>query len=278
MPDFIDKPILIRFDGLDADEHEIDLGLLAESLKGLSRIIGVAGNFAATGHYVQHKDALDVRVVALPAEGHCFELWAAVKTLSENPLISTVIGGLTVTLVTYIIAKAAGQREEMKQLRGALDTAIKELGHRDDALVSRLSQTIEKMADALRPSVKQAVAPIGKTARTLTIGDSEGGPRAVVGPAEKEAIMQTEEAEVQPEANYDVRITELDMETGSCKLSLPDDPEERHKGVIIDPAFSVPNNAYALAMAARKEITVRAKAIIKNGELEKLFISDAVAP
>jgi hypothetical protein len=275
MSEYIDAPIVIRFDGLDADQHEIDLSLLAESLKGLSRIIGVAGNFVATGHYVQHRDAMEVRVVARPPEGHCFELMAWLKWASENPLISGIIGGLTVTPVTYIIAKAAGQREEMKHLRGALDTAIQVLGHRDEAVVTRLTQTIEKMADALRPSVRQAVAPIGRSASTLSIGDASGMHR--VGLAEKETIMATEQAEVQPETTYEVIITELDMESGSCKLAILPESDDRHKGAITDPAFAVPNNRYALAMAAKSPISVRAKAVTKDGEIEKLFISD-VAP
>jgi hypothetical protein len=64
------------------------MSALADSLKGFSRIIGVAGNFAATQRYVQHKDAFAVRVVARPPEAHCFEMIAWVRWASENPLIS----------------------------------------------------------------------------------------------------------------------------------------------------------------------------------------------
>ena len=67
MVDALGEPVLIRYEGLDADSHEIEIAAFADSLKGLSRIIGVAGNFAATQKFVQHKDALSVRVVAQPA-------------------------------------------------------------------------------------------------------------------------------------------------------------------------------------------------------------------
>ncbi len=50
--EIIDEPIRIRYDGLDATNHELELGSLAESLRGLSRIISVTGNFVATGRYV----------------------------------------------------------------------------------------------------------------------------------------------------------------------------------------------------------------------------------
>lgn len=98
--DAIGTPILIRYDGLDAEAHEIELAALAESLRGLARIIAVTGNFAATGRYVQHKDALDVRVVVGTPQAHCFELWAFVRWAGEHALIATTVGGLTVALIT----------------------------------------------------------------------------------------------------------------------------------------------------------------------------------
>lgn len=272
--DAIGEPILIRFDGLDAANHEIEMAALAESLRGISRILAVCGNFAATREYVQHKDAMAIRVVARPPESHCFELWASIRWASENPLISTFVGGLFVTLVAYIFKRAAGEREEMKQLRGALDQAIRELGGRDQAVVERLLDTVDKMADALRPAAKQAVAPIGVTARSLTIGSVDRARGMTVGEAEKAAIAAEGPSEVGQERSYIVVITELDLTNGSCKLALTDDPDNRIAGRITDPAIDIPNNPYALAFAAMEPLAVRAKATIRNGEIQRLFISD----
>ncbi len=36
---------LIRYDGLDAERHQIELLLLGESLEGVARILGVTGHF-----------------------------------------------------------------------------------------------------------------------------------------------------------------------------------------------------------------------------------------
>lgn len=272
--DFIGSPVVVRFDGMDADRHEIEMSALAESLKGLSRIIGVAANFAVTDKYVQHKDALSVRVITRAPEAKCFEIVAWVKWATEQPLISGTLATLLATLITYIVTKAANNREEMRHLRGALEAAIKELGHRDQPVVDRLLTTIDKMADALKPAVKQAVSPVGETASTMTIGDGSGLRMAFVGPAEKASIMADDPIEVGAEQSYHVLITELDMETGGCKIAFLDDPEPRFSGKITDPAFSIPNNNYVLAMAGRKEIIVRAKATLKSGEIERLYISD----
>lgn len=271
----VDEAITIRFDGLDADAHEIEIGALAESLRGLSRIIGVCGNFAATNRYVSHRDALAVRVVVVEPRANCFEILAWVKWAAEQPLIATAVGGLIVTLITYVFSNAANKREEMRQLRGALDTAIKELGTRDQPVVDRLLTTIDKMADALRPAVKQAVVPVGQSARTLYVGAPGGERGATVGEAEKAAINEPEPVEITQESDYEVTITELDIETGSCRVYLPGDPPVRVSGTITDPTLGIANNPYATALASMLPLTVRAKAMIKVGEIDRLYISDA---
>lgn len=88
------------------------------------------------------------------------------------------LSALTATLITYTVARAANKRDEMKHLRGALETAIHELGNRDKTTVDRLLDTVEKMADALAPAVKSAVAPVGASARTLTAGVIAGQSRS----------------------------------------------------------------------------------------------------
>lgn len=272
--DVLGGPITIRYDGLDAERHEIEMSALADSLKGLSRIIAVAGNFAATEKFVQHKDAWNVKVVVKPPEAHCFEVYAWVKWASENPLISTAVGGLTVVLVSYIFKRAAGQREEMRQLRGALDQAIKELGSRDQTVVDRLLGTVDRMADALRPSAKQAVAPLGTTARSLTISEGTTGKTVSIGEPEKDAMIAELPSEIGKEKTLTVLLSELDMETGACRWASPGDPENRTIGKITDPILSLPNNPYALALAAKMPIRVRAKAATRDGEITHLYISD----
>jgi hypothetical protein len=266
--------IVIRFDGLDTDRHEIDMGYFSEAIGGLYRIIGVTGNFAATGRLVLHRDAFSLKVFLRPPEAHCFEVITWLKWINENPLITTVAGGLVVTLVSYVFSKAAGDREEMRQLRGALDVAIRELGTRDQSVIDKLLSTIDRMAENLRPAVKRSVAPIGETAATMTVSDLAQTRRSVYGAAEKAAILSDADVEVGPESNYRIRISEMDMKTGACKVSLEAEPAERVSARITDPVFTVPNNTYVLAMAAQSLLTVRAKPLSRGGEFEMLYISD----
>lgn len=275
-PDAFGEPIRIRYDGIDAERHEIELSSLATSLDGIARIIGVAGNFAATQRLSLHKDALAVRVMAKPPDAHCFELMAWVKWVAEQPLLSATVAGLTVTLVSYVFSRAAGQREEMRHLRGALDEAIRQLGTRDQGQIDKLLATIDKMADALRPAARKAVDPIGKTAGSLSIGSADAERQAVIGRAERDAILSESPVEVSEEQDYSILIVEMDMELGSCKVKLEDEPDARYAATITDPAFLVAGNLYVTAMANKRWIRVRAKATIKNGGIDRLFISDVV--
>jgi hypothetical protein len=273
--EFIDEGVIFQFDGLEADRHELELGALAEAMRGMNRIVGVCGTFAITLQHRQHQDAWAVRVVTRAPEARCYQIGAWLQWAATDPLGVTIVGGLTVLLVGYVCKKVAGDREEMRQLRGALDAAIKELGNRDQTVVDRLLTTIDKMAEGLRPSVKAVTAPLGGSAATLTVAGERTGPQTRLDIADKQAILEDRDVEVGPEADYRVLLTELDVETGGCRVALAEAPEKRLFGKITDPALALPHNSYASALASRQPLRVRAKPTLREGEIDRLFISDA---
>lgn len=268
-------PIVIRYDGLDAEKHTIELIAFGESIKGLGRIISVAGNFAATQKFIQHQDALEVRVVALPPESHCFEISAILQWVNQSTLGATIVGGLTVSLVSYIFAKLSRNKAEMKELRGALDLAIREIGNKDQKVIDRLLDTVDRMADSLKPAAKQAVAPIGRTASTLVV-QGAGAPSFPVGVAERDAIEATEPPDISDEGVFRVRFHEMNIDSGGGKVSFSDDPDGRTSAVITDPLATTPNNPYAVAFASHAEMSVKGKIASRDGKAEKIYISDVV--
>ncbi|HEX3920464.1 MAG TPA: hypothetical protein VHW60_24245 [Caulobacteraceae bacterium] len=272
------EPIIIRFDGLDADQHELELLSLSEALDGLSRIISAAAHFALTQEIATRKDKQTVRVVArAPAEG-CFVVHAIVQYAHAHPMFKeyalATVSALTATAITYIFTSAAGKKEEMRHLSTALESAIRELGSRDQPTIDRLLTTVERMAENLKPAVKRAIAPIGKSARTLTVGMDSVETKVVIDEADRAAIDSPAGLTVDDERPYVVEISELDMQTGACHAAIADEPERRYPARITDPAVSLPNNPYVLSMAAKTALAVRAKATYRDGEIERLFISN----
>lgn len=268
--------ISIRYDGLDADQHAIEIGALGESLQGLGRIIGVVATFAATEKLVVRTDARPLKVVVGPPEANCVTLQAALNWLDQSQFVagtaSAVIGGL----IVYVVTRFAGQKEEMKHLRAIAEQAIQQAGHRDSAVIDRLISTIEKMAEQLRPAVRKAVKPVGTTARTLTVGPSHGdGPKVVVDKAMRDAIDAEEPLEIGPEQMSEVQFIEMNLDARTSRIVLVDgdDDEARYTAEITDPEFQVPNNAYAEAFASQSSLQVRMKPTLREGEVERWYIS-----
>lgn len=270
----IGDPITIRYDGLDADNHLIEIADLASSLKGFSRILTVAATFAVNQRLMERSKARPVRVLVGPPQDGCVIIQAALAWLDQHQFIGGTVSGLTVSLVGYIFNRAAGQKEEMKHLSAALEAAIRELGHRDDKVVAGLLETIDKMADVLRPAARQAVAPIGRSAGTVSVAEHGAPtPAIVVDQAMRDAIEAVDPPQIGDEVIVEFVFVEMNHDSRTCRVSPVPDDASRSPAEITDPEFLLPNNAYATAFAAKRALRVRAKPTIRDGQVERWYIS-----
>ncbi|MBD9534680.1 hypothetical protein IB227_02295 [Stenotrophomonas sp. STM01] len=257
----------IRYDGGDAERHEIELNVLGESLQGMARVLAVTGNFVATGEYTKQYQAMDVRVLVKEPKANCYTLEALISFAQQQQLFSGVAGPVVGALVAWIFSRASGKKEEMKMLKDALDKVLAMQSDNQD----KLHATLEKMADSLRPAVRQAVAPVGKSCTTMTVAGSY-----VIDEPTAQAIRGTGEMEVGAERVWELIISELDSETSTAKVRLADDDSKRIKARITDPLAATIPNPYATALATAAMIKVKGKAVMKDGEVEAIFISDLI--
>lgn len=264
--------IALRYEGGDAERHQIDLSQLGQSMQGFARILAVCANFIETGKYNKQYDSLAVKVTAVePGEHHCYEVWVQIKSLlSSDNLWSGAAGSILTALVTYVLSLRG--KEEMKHLKDALDKALSNSAQTTDKLIA----TIEKMADALRPAPRQAVTPIGKSCSRIDL--YEGDRKAVTADEEtKKNVSKPLKTQFLPTRTYVGLVSELDNWTGACKVVLDEEDFEggRITAEITDPIRMVPNNPYAMALASREPISFSAKAELgEDGDIVKLFISD----
>lgn len=269
-------PISIRYEGDDAEEHLIDLAQLGVSLQGFARILAVSSHFVQTGKYNKQYDALSVKVFAAPVqEHHCYEIMAAIRDVAMSSTLWSGTGGAVLAaIVAYILSRR--QAEEMKHLSAALQTSLQTNSDTN----AKLLATIEKMADALRPAAKQAVAPIGNTCQSISLGTASS-PRAVfLRQEDKDRLTAPADTSIEGSRDYVGIISEMDMETGSCKVALEgDEAAPRIVAIITDPAGRVANNAYVRAMSEIRSIAFIAKAEIDHdGNIVRLYISDLHHP
>lgn len=265
----------IRYEGGDASRHAIDLHQLGLSLQGLARILAVSAHFVETGKYNKQFDTLSVRVVAEPVEEHnCYELAATIMNLSDNLGLWSGLGTAGVVgVIGYVFNRRKG--EEMKHLSEALNKSLDQQG----VVQERMLATIERLADALQPAVRQALTPIGQSVESINIrGKGDPRPGVVLDRETKELATSGKDNTITEARRMSGIISELDMLTGSCKVALGSDPSTRISAKIVDPVIVRPNNPYVQAMAQLSTLDFTAKAEIDNeGDVVMLFISDCPA-
>lgn len=277
-------PIILRYEGLDADRNFVDLGQLGASIQGASRIIAAGGNIALTGRFSKIDASAGVRVLTGAPRAGSYELPVYLAAIAMPltpflPLINEVAKSAATKVVeatvNAVIAKWAGRVVEAKAASEASITALQEMGHTSrDAIAA-----MERVCLSHHTAARQVVAPIGISAAVIQFGRIENG-AFEIGQTDRVMIEQKADRQVEPERSWFIKITELDLVKRTCKISVIGDQDESRRiaGEITDPAVQMPNNAYSSAFDAQRPIRVRAKASVKAGEIERLFISDTDSP
>ncbi|WP_250477371.1 hypothetical protein [Caballeronia sp. INML1] len=267
----------IRYEGGDAVHHEIDLNQLGESLQGMARLIAVAANFVVTGKTTRHFDALDVRVLAAPVQSHrCHEVMAVVEGIvASKEFWGGAVSGLIPFVIQFFLSRR--DKEEMKHLADALKRQMELVSEGNQKNVDSLVGVINRLADALHPSVKKALSPVGRSVESMGLYSGERKFHEV-NANDKGAMMGETRVFSDHSRQYDVVITELDMTTGACKLSI-EGQQERVNGQIVDPTVTQPGNPYAEAMTAISRISILGKAEVDaDGDIVKLYVLDTISP
>ena len=256
------------------------MSALAESLDGFSRIYSVVGHFAATGEYAKQMQALSAKTFAHEPQAKCFSVGGALAWAATNGIFQGMAGVVFTAVLTYIYSRNRGNQEEMRHLRELFE---KQLSF-SQKVSERMMDTVDRLADALQPSVKKSVAPIGQTCDRIDLY-SHGSMNASIDVADKEAILSEKETQILPEKEYSVVISEMDRIKRSCKVSFtgPDSEENieedgsrrRIACEITDPVAILDDNPYLKAFISSKPVTIKAKALLRDGLVVKLFISDA---
>lgn len=269
-----DIKISLRYDGKDALNHEIDLNCLGESLKGFSKVLSTAASFSATQKYSKYINYQEVKVYAREAKANCFTLDAALNFVTQNQLFSGIAATILGAILQYIFARNSNKKDEMKALQQSLEKAIEALGNKDAGTIDKLIAVIDRMAVELRPSVRQAVSPIGNTCDEISIATNVDGCLLKVNEHDKAEIDKLDDDEVIGLREYRAFLTEFDAHNMTAKIILEgDDSNRRIASEISDPSASKKNNPDINALGSyistkgdpSSVFTITAKATVKKG-------------
>jgi hypothetical protein len=276
-------PIILRYEGLDAAEHRIDLAQLGHSLQGAAQILGTAASIVETGEYAKRASTMPVRILAGVPQVGCWEVPAII--VSVMPVIQHSIlaemgkklaSSATTKIVSFVLSKYAPQPVTSSDTAMALETVQKAMA--EVGQVSRHAiDAVVRMAEQQRPAARQLVFPVGLSCDTLVVGSIANG-AIPIDRVLRAAIDAPDEIEVFPAQHHEIMLSEMDRVNRTCKFAFrgEETSDRRITGEITDPIIQTPNDPYSAAFSAQRWITVMGKLQAKAGEADKLFISDIV--
>ncbi|MGI0134698.1 MAG: hypothetical protein ACREBW_07055, partial [Candidatus Micrarchaeaceae archaeon] len=269
----IDQMIL-RYDGLDAEKHEIDLYALGESLQGFARVTGTAAHFALTHDYKRYFRSQSLRILAKEPEANCFRVDLVFEFIRQYQILSGSFGTVVAALVPWLYIRATRKKDQSGSDELA-KIAVEAMAAQNTEVTSRLLGTIEKMSEDLRPAMRQSTSPIAVSCETIGILTPER--KHFLGRSDKDALLLPDADDLSDLMEFTVLITELDLERGTCKARFVGEPEDRRVPCkISDPLLETTKNPYSSAMDAGEPIVVKAKALFQDAKIVKLYISDVV--
>lgn len=270
------RVLSVRYEGSEAASHEIDLNQLGQSIQGFARVFSLCANVLATGRLTRHFDALDVHVVSLPVdEHHCFEVLAMVKSMATSKeLWSGAFGAVLAVVVQYVLTRR--DENQMKHFNEALQLALRSNDSNTEKFAStmdRMVTIIDKLAEGLRPAIRQALTPIDRSCSRIDLYP-EGEQFMILSTDQKRAFAHAASMVSEHLEPYVGVISQFDMSTGACRVTLDGDIA-RIPAIVTDPVFTRPNNRYVEAMASADSIRFLAKADLDaDGNPVRLYISD----
>lgn len=276
------EPIILRYEGLDAADHHIDLAQLGHSLQGAAQLLGTAASIVETGEYAKRASTMPVRILAgIPRDGS-WEIPAIIMSVLPPPDQQAIFAEYAKKLATAATTKIVNFAISKFKSDKASDTAI--ALQTVEKAMAELGQTsrhamdsVVRMAEQQRTPIRQLVYPVGISCETLMIGSAANG-AIPIDSALRAAIDAPEELEVQSSARHEILISEMDRVNQSCKFAFrgDEDAERRIAGEITDPIIQTPGDPYSAAFSEQRWITVVGKLQTKKGSADKLFISDIV--
>lgn len=283
----------LKFDGLDADKHILDTLQLSASLEGNARLYRLVAHYCYHGEIIKPRAQSDLHCFSMPAKEGSFEetlviltgvahqipAFADVYKTSLDWLISKVMG--------FIKDKLSGQgdvnelaeiiklhAEKDAELQAILANGLIKSNDQLANLQSKLIDTLPLLVEAAQPSIRKALRPLGKSCSKLTQFANHDEP-VVITEAEALAIRSDEDLVVGKADYFNImRFHSLNLDTGACRIEV-EGFEGLINGKVDDITLKQPGNGYSNALHLHQAITVRARPVLKNQELHKLFITEA---
>lgn len=276
----------IVYDGLDADQHQVDMRLFGRSLIGIDKIISDQIIFLTEHRRPNQRERAPLIIRAQPPiEGSAEVYGALAPAVGMLPLawefITSGSGDFLWRSLSWVLDYHAGRKSAAEQNLDALRELTKEQEKARSRSEARWlkseAEWREGMFDLvkyLHPAAKNVVAPIGPSVERLQIGTREQKGEEFDVP-EAAAIRFAGEAEVSDLEKMVISVDGFQHHNKTLKIERPDNPGSYMTADVRDPAFEDAPNIYTQAAEQKARLEVTGKRLYRGGKLERIYIFDA---
>jgi hypothetical protein len=276
--------IHIKFDGLDAANHVVDMRLLGKSLQGYDRIISDGIILFTQKRLPRRGERAPILIKAqAPKEGSQDIFAILQENASVLPFGWQILTDGTSNFiwhwVSFVLERIGGRKADSERHLEAMLEIIKThsaeraqseerwLAH-DAAWRDQLFELVNRLI----PAAGQAVAPVG-TSASHTGFKAGSSPMTMVDQAMADAIRSKGELDISEMQTITLK-TEGFRDHDKKLFIVNPEADGFLSAIVNDPLFIEETNPYIEAAARKGEIQVKAKLARRAGQLERIYILD----
>ncbi|WP_286828617.1 MULTISPECIES: hypothetical protein [Kordiimonas] len=270
------EQILIKYDGYDADQHEIDLRLLGKSISGFERIVTSGLVLFEHGRWIRKKEQLPILLRAKQPQQGSFELPVYFGHLGGVlPLLHQALADKVHEVawewLSWVMASLADKKKEADPHFEGLMALHREMADRHERSEREHREFLQQTLDKSLAFAKDVVAPVGHSCKSIDFGTGQRFHKKVDIP-DADKIRSKKDTKLDDEKEYKLRIDGLVIHNHRLQVELAHEPGHYIPAEVRDPVYDSLPNPYMEAINDQDVIRVKARAELKFGEISRLYI------
>lgn len=269
-----------KFKGLQADRHVMPMRHLGAALTGLDRIINTGLIAVAYKRPPKKREKFEVFVVAQQPIRGSVEIAAL---LEHAPWMLPVVqdflvsGGVEASFrfISYVMTRLGGRPKEAEMhIQALLEMNRDHLSARDTSEQRQhetLRMALEAATGAVAPAAELVVKSVGVSSSRLLVSGPKGETTEVDEPM-ADAIRSKSGDEVGDLTAFTVKVDGFSHRKRQLKIEHPDRDGKLLNAEVRDPVFENAPNPYTDAAVNKRELSVLAKPVYRDGELRLLYV------
>ncbi|MEX0298027.1 MAG: hypothetical protein AB3N28_03085 [Kordiimonas sp.] len=272
--------IVIKYNGFDADQHEIDLRLFGKSIAGFERIVTSGLVLFEHGRWIRKKEQLPILLKAKQPLQGSFELpvyfghIGGVLPLLHEALANKV-HEVALEWLSWVMAALSENKSKADPHFEALVALHREAMDRHERSDREQREFIQQTLDKSLQFAKDMVAPVGHSCTSIDFG-LDGQSKTVVDVPTADKVRARKDTRLDDMKEYRIRIDGLTLHNRRLQVEFTNELEHFIPAEVRDPIYDSIPNPYLTAINDQSVIEVLAKAELKFGEISKLHIMEFV--